>query len=398
MTSVLRRWRSVWIVARWEFTTTVVRPTFLFVLVGLPIAHLAMAALFGAALRLQPSSPKPPTPIAVVDTQGILARGASPDLVVADKDAALKELAAGRLGGVFVLDADYLRSGRVDVYERPALHLLEIGKSNDKRERAAAVIRRGLAGGSGHDERLVNPLVETTDYRVEGETIAVRVAPAIVDVFAGPFGVCFIMALSIFLASGGLQQSMSTELQNRMLEVILSVVTPLELLTGKVIGLAAAGLVQAAVYLVNTVGVAPLVGGVTITWDVVLWSGAIFLAGYILFAVLMAGTGALVTDSQEVPQLASLWMLLSACPFFLIIHILGNPSSVLARVLTWIPPTAPVALLLRISADGVGSVERAGAVSAVLVFSVLSLFVAARLFGARVQSGGRLSLRGVLWS
>ena len=46
------------------------------------------------------------------------------------------------------------------------------------------------------------------------------------------------MALSIFLASGSLQQSMSTEL-NRMLEVMLSVVTPLQLLTGKVVGLAA---------------------------------------------------------------------------------------------------------------------------------------------------------------
>lgn len=207
----------------------------------------------------------------------------------------------------------------------------------------------------------------------------------------------FIMGLSIFLASGLLQQAMSTELQNRMLEVMLSVVTPLQLLTGKIGGLSAAGLLQAVVYLAITVGVAPLVGGVTISWSLAAWSAVIFLVGYLLFAVLMAGTGALARDPQEVPQLATLWMLLAALPFFFITHISADPGSWIARVLTWVPPTAPVALLLRMATGGVGVTERIPAIVGALVFALLSLRLSARLFGARVQSGGQLSLRGVFW-
>ena len=151
------------------------------------------------------------------------------------------------------------------------------------------------------------------------------------------------MALSIFLASGSLQQSMSTEL-NRMLEVMLSVVTPLQLLTGKVVGLAAPDSCRRASMPI-TVGAAPLVGGVSISWTLVAWSAVIFLAGYLLFAVLMAGTGALARDAQEVPQLTTVWMLLAACPFFFITHISADPGSWVARALTWVPP-APVACVL----------------------------------------------------
>jgi ABC-2 type transport system permease protein len=297
-----------------------------------------------------------------------------------------------------VLAADYLQSGRADVYERPASDLMQIGKGIANGERAAAVIRRGISGrlaAGTRDERLVDPLVQTTAWRVDGETISRRVVPPLVDVFAGPFGVCFIMGLSIFLASGLLQQAMATELQNRMLEVMLSIVTPLQLLSGKIAGLAAAGLLQATVYLAITVSVAPFVGGVTISSSLVAWSGAIFLAGYVLFAVLMAGTGALARDAQEVPQMATLWMLLAAAPFFVISHMGADPAPVLAKVLTWLPPTAPVALLLRLASGTVGVLERTLVVAAVLGFALISLVVAARLFGARVHSGGQLSFRAV---
>ena len=394
----MRTLRTIWIVTKWEFTTTVLRASFLLVMVGLPAVHIGIAVLLGLSLSTATSESKPRLPVVVVDEHRLLTDVAGADSVVRDKEAALRELSERRLDGVYVLRSDYLQAGHADVYERPASDLLQIGKTLENRERAAAVIRRGLSGQTdGRAERLVEPRVETTAWRVQGDIVERRVAPPLLDVFAGPFGMCFIMALSIFLASGSLQQSMSTELQNRMLEVMLSVVTPLQLLTGKVVGLAAAGLLQVGVYLAITVGAAPLVGGVSISWTLVAWSAVIFLAGYLLFAVLMAGTGALARDAQEVPQLTTIWMLLAACPFFFITHISADPGSWVARALTWVPPTAPVALLLRIAIDGAGTIERIAAIGAVLLCALVSLHLSARLFGARVQAGGQLSLRGVFW-
>lgn len=394
----MTRLRSIWIVARWEFTTTVLRASFLLVLVGLPAAHLALAALLGLSLQLA-ASEKPRPPVAVVDQHHLLRDVSEGGVVLRDKDAALRDLAAQRLDAVFVLRGDYLTTGHVDVYDRPAATLAEIGKGLENHERASTVIRRGLTAPTddARSERLIQPLTDTTAWRVEGSKVERRVAPPLVDVFAGPFGVCFIMGLSIFLASGLLQQAMAAELQNRMLEVMLSVITPLQLLTGKVLGLAAAGLLQVVVYLAITVGIAPLVGGVSIPWSLVAWSAAIFLAGYLLFAVLMAGTGALARDAQEVPQLASLWMLLAAAPFFVITHISSAPTSWLAQLLTWLPPTAPVALLLRMSSGATSALERAAVVGAIVLCAWVALGLSARLFSARVQASGQLSLRGVFW-
>ena len=184
------------------------RASFLLVMVGLPAVHIGIAAL--ASLSLATSDSKPRLPVVVVDEHQ-LTEVAGADSVVRDKEAALRELSERRLDGVRA--AIRLPAGRAcRCHERPAADLLQIGKAFENRERAA-VIRRGLSGQTDdRAARLVEPLVETT-WRVQGATVERRVAPPLLDVFAGPFGMYRIMALSIFLASGSLQQSMSTELR-----------------------------------------------------------------------------------------------------------------------------------------------------------------------------------------
>ena len=120
-------------------------------------------------------------------------------------------------------------------------------------------------------------------------------------------------------------------MQNRMLEVVLSIITPAALLTGKVAGLSAAGLLQLGVYLSVALVAGPMLGGgAGISGATLIWSGVVFVAGYMLFAVLLAGSGALARDPQESTQVASLWLLLAAMPFFLITHIGAHPASMVA--------------------------------------------------------------------
>ena len=176
-----------------------------------------------------------------------------------------------------------------------------------------------------------------------------------------------------------------------MLEVILSVITPAQLLTGKVIGLSAAGLLQVSVYLLTTAVAMPLAAGTgEVSASTMLWSGAIFLAGYALFATLLAGIGAMVRDAHENTQVASACLLLAAAPFFFLTHVSSNSSSVFARVLTWFPPTAPATLLLRMGSDGVGTAERGVALATIVLSAGAVLAVSAFLFKWRMLSGERL--------
>ena len=243
--------RTVWLVARWEFTSTLRRPSFVASLIGLPLTHFLLAALIGFSVQTVSKEDSAQQPIAVVDAAAVLSgTQAGRDLIVRDVDAALRALHTGQLAGVYVLHVDYLHSGRVDESSRGPSSILQLGRQIEHRERVAALIRRGLLqDDSPRGNRLVEPIASVNTYRVGDESISRESSTPILGLLAGPVGVCFVLGLAIFLAAGLLQQAMESEMQNRMLEVVLSIITPAALLTGKVAGLSAAGLLQLGVEL-----------------------------------------------------------------------------------------------------------------------------------------------------
>jgi ABC-2 type transport system permease protein len=391
--------RNTWLVARWEFLTTVRRAGFLAALIGLPLAHFGLAALIGLSVRGALDDHHAKLPLAFVDKAGILTlAGDDRGKLVADLQAGLAALERGEVEAVYVLEEDYLATGKMRSFAAPPRRLTELGKPIERRERASDVLRRGLARGDDlRTRRVLKPISVLDNYRVERGTVTVEAPFAALAMVAGRFGICFVLALAIFLASGLLQQAMSLELQNRMVEVILSLVTPTQLLAGKVLGLSAAGLLQLSVYLATAALAAPVVAGSTmLSIGTMLWSAAIFLAGYALFATLLAGIGTLVRDPQEHTQAASVCLLLAATPFFFLTHVDSSPPSVLARGLTWFPPTAPVALLLRMGSDSVGPAERAAVLALVVASAVAVLAGSAALLKLRLLSGDRLTLRRIL--
>lgn len=376
--------RRVWIVARWEFMAAVTRTSFIVMAVGLPLFHLGLAGLMGLSLHRAVREPSAVRPILVVDGRALLRDGsAEGDTVVRDEARALSELRDGRAEAVFVLDDDYLESGRLRSYAARRPGLLGFSDAVKRRERAAAVIRRSLMPPSMPEAtagRLVSPVTDVARFHLGPDGRAVPAPASPLAVLGGVFGVCFLLGLSIFMSSGLLQQAMVTERQNRMLEVLLVTVPPLTLLSGKVAGLAAAGLVQIGAYLALTTALAPAaLGFFEISAGVICWSAACFTVGYILFACLMAATGTAGRDTQESAQIATVWMLGGAAPMFFITFISDDPGSMLARALSWFPLTSANALLLRLGTGGVPAMEMIGALSVALLSAAAVLVLAAAL-------------------
>jgi ABC-2 type transport system permease protein len=172
-----------------------------------------------------------------------------------------------------------------------------------------------------------------------------------------------------------------------MLELLLVSVRPLELLSGKMCALAAAGLLQMAVYLVLVLGAAPgLLGLYDISVSTIAWSAATFTVGYALFAAVMAATGTLGRDVQASTQIGTLWVLAGAAPMFLITFISAEPHSSVARILTWIPLTSPVALLLRLGIGDVPPGELLGPLALALA-TAAALLVASSALLRRIAVG-----------
>lgn len=171
--------------------------------------------------------------------------------------------------------------------------------------------------------------------------------------FIVPAAFFFLLWMSVM--SGGQYLLMSTieEKSSRVMEVILSAISPMQLLIGKILGQGLVGLTILAVY----VGVGLLAADRfsvldQIPRDKLPWLALYFLMAYFFFAGLMAAVGSAVTEIREAQALMGPIMMLLMIPIFLWFFILDNPNSMFAQVVSFIPPVTPFVMILRVSQVG----------------------------------------------
>ncbi|CDO04529.1 ABC-type transport system involved in multi-copper enzyme maturation, permease component [Oceanobacillus picturae] len=159
--------------------------------------------------------------------------------------------------------------------------------------------------------------------------------------------------LSVVFTGMAIFQSASQEKKDKIAEIILSSLTPTELMQGKIIGYFALGLIQT---LVSTVLLLPV-----LMWrldeplleyllvpELALYL-LIAILGYLLFASIFVGIGATMADVTTAGNFQGFVMMLPFLPFVFIGPVLSDPSGLMAQIGTYIPFTSPAVLLLRLT-------------------------------------------------
>jgi len=191
------------------------------------------------------------------------------------------------------------------------------------------------------------------------------------------------------------------EKENRTLEVLMTSIAPRQLLAGKIIGLGVVALLQLLIWaaiggIILGRGQELLNNTVDLPWTVWLLMLAFFLLGYLFYASLMAGIGAISPSVRELSQLAILVSVPAIIPILFIPSLLSKPNGTLAIVLSVIPFTAPSTMMMRQAMTSVPLWQTLLSLGLMLVAVAVTLNVAARLFRATtLLIGARLSLRGV---
>ncbi|MDY0406078.1 ABC transporter permease [Virgibacillus sp. 179-BFC.A HS] len=166
-------------------------------------------------------------------------------------------------------------------------------------------------------------------------------------IFAG------IILLSIVFSGMYIFQSASQEKKDKIAEIILSSVTPGELMQGKIIGYFVLGIVQAVVFLIFAVPFAMWKWDIPVASYVLVPETALLVAiailGYLLFASMFVGIGATMADMGSAGQFQGMVMMLPFLPFIFIGPVLSDPSGLIAQIGTYIPFTSPGVLLLRLA-------------------------------------------------
>ncbi|MBL8861499.1 MAG: ABC transporter permease [Planctomycetes bacterium] len=205
-----------------------------------------------------------------------------------------------------------------------------------------------------------------------------------------PVGFVYLMFVAMMTVAQMLLSSTVEEKASRIFEVLLSSVTPWELMLGKLIGVAAVGLTMFAAWLVSLFvvlrfasgGVGEVAGplmSLVFTPGVLVPLAAYFLLGFLLYASLLLALGSLCNTLKEAQNFMSPVMIVLMIPLFAMIFVARDPNGVLAKVLSWIPPFTPFTMMNRIAGDPAGW-EIAGTLGLLLVSVALMLWLAGRIF------------------
>jgi len=165
-----------------------------------------------------------------------------------------------------------------------------------------------------------------------------------------PVAFMALMFMGVMTGGQSLLTSTVEEKSNRVMEVLLSALSPMELLAGKIIGQLGVSLIALGLYV--GMGLAALVSFAMlglVNPILVVFLVIFFLLAYLTYGSLMLSVGAVVNDMREAQGLMMPIMLLLTFPFWVWLPVSMSPNSAFSTALSFIPPVSTFAMLIRMT-------------------------------------------------
>jgi ABC-2 type transport system permease protein len=188
------------------------------------------------------------------------------------------------------------------------------------------------------------------------------------------------------------------------MEIMITSVTPGQLIGGKTVGLLAAALTQLFIYVaaavIGLIVAAPHVEPLqqlTVPWAYLGVMGLFFIPSYALIAAVMVAIGAAVTKVQEAQQVAGLLNMLFILPILMVAVILRDPGHPISVLLTLFPTTTFLTISLRWGLGTVPLWQIGIGWVLLIVTTIFMVWAAARVFRAgMLRYGQPLNLKAAM--
>jgi ABC-2 type transport system permease protein len=401
----------LWPIARREYLERVRSKTFLVVTI---LAPALMAAFMVLPSLLMARQRGKPLRIAVLDATGVLrgpveaalagrkAAGESRFLVedaggdaAPETQARLKQrVLDGGLDGYLYLPENVLEASVAEYHGKNVSNLMDLGLMDQAV--GEALIRRRLASEGLPAEKLKDVM-----RRLDIKKLRVSASGERED-RGGSFFLSLTLLMILYTAvamwGAALMNGVIEEKANRVVEIVVSSVSPTRLFAGKLLGVGAAGLTQSLVWTGFMVGLALLGGGAArpggleipeVSPLVLVLFVVYFLLGYFLYGALYTAVGAAVNSQQEAQSLVFPVMLPLVAGVVLFPAVLNSPDSALAITLSLIPFWTPILMFLRVATLTPPAWQIALSIVLTLAAIVLFNWGAARIYRVGVLMYGK---------
>lgn len=217
----------------------------------------------------------------------------------------------------------------------------------------------------------------------------------------------FLVLFYIVIAMFGNQMLTSTteEKENRVIEMILTTIEARTLIVGKILSLITLAFIQIAVILLPVLIAHSLLheqlalpafdlSNIPLDWGRIVTGAVLFLLSFLLFTGILVAIGAVAPTAKEAASFFGVIMLLLFGPLYAVTLFVSAPESLVVKVLSFFPLTAPIPLLLRNAVGNLSFIEVLIAIVMLAACATLALAASVRLFryGA-LEYSKRLSLK-----
>lgn len=336
------------------------RRSYLLLTFGVPllaIIAVLVIILVRAGREDEPEDPLadlPDKPAGYVDHSGLFENPGvyAPFFIPYETEAeAAAAVEAGELSSYYLIPKDYLATGQIT---RASLQFNLI-------ESDMALLESFLVATLLEDDspyllaRLESPAYFVEHQLSQSGELVTEIEGSSMSNFALVYGFALIMMMTTLWSSSQLMSSVVEEKENRVIEIVLSSVRPMQILAGKVIGQGLSGLINIGAWLAGILVIVqitgaevPLIGTIDLPLSTYLVALLYFIGGYLLFAAFASGIGAISVNMREGPQYSVVYSLPAVVPLIFMPSIMEAPNGALAVALSLIPICAPLGMMERI--------------------------------------------------
>jgi ABC-2 type transport system permease protein len=389
-------------IARMEFKLTAVNRAFIVLTILGPFIIVAISVLPGL-LAMSGSMGSPELKVAIVSQDQSFVDGIAPALnrsgirVVNAQGSpqSLDEMVlGGTLDGYMTLPPDLLSTKHLEYVSKNVGDFRVMGTLQGVIGQSIVAMRLMKAGlPAGEIASIVSPpAIENRRLAKTGE----KEKSDFLTILMTGLALVMLLYMTVLLYGQAIGRSVLTEKTSKTVEIMLSSVKPLDLLYGKILGKAAAGLLQYAVWAVMTAAFLGIFGprlginlNLGITPATLAFLVLFFILAFFLYSGMYAALGSAAEDEQHLSQLAWPVIIFLMIPVFLISPIIMNPNAPFVVGLSLFPLTASVVMFLRVVVGGTPSWQILLSIGIQLLTIALVVFLSAKIFRVGLLMTGK---------